>query len=89
VAGELGLGDVADDRDVRLGGGRRGGPCEQRERSAVPRGAERRGERRDLSGRGFQDGRELGFDDEQPLVLRAGVLVLGVADGPDQPLTVI
>ena len=60
---------------------------EQRERSTVPRGAECRRQRRDLSGRGFQDGRELGLDDEQPLVLRAGVLLLGVADGPDQPLT--
>ena len=63
-----------------------GASSEQRERPAVPRGPECRGQRRDLSARGFQDGRELGFDDEQPLVVRAGVLVLGVADGPDQPL---
>ena len=39
VAGELGLGDVADDRDVRAGGGRRRGPGQQRERPAVPRRA--------------------------------------------------
>ena len=50
VPGELGLGDVADDRDVRAGGGRRRGPREQRERPAVPRGAQCRGQRRDLSG---------------------------------------
>ena len=86
VAGELGLGDVADDRDMRAGGGRGRGPGQQRQRPAVPRGPECRGERRDLSGCGFQNGREFGFDDEQPFVVRAGVLVLGVTDGPDQTL---
>ena len=40
VPGELGLGDVTDDRDVRAGRGRWRGPREQRERSTVPRGAE-------------------------------------------------
>ena len=85
VPGELGLGDVADDRDVRAGGGRRRGPGQAARVATVPRRPECRRQRRDLAGRGLQNGRELGLDDEQPLVVRAGVLLLGVADGPDQP----
>ena len=39
VAAQLGLGDVPDDRDVRLGGARWRGASQQRERPSVPRRA--------------------------------------------------
>jgi hypothetical protein len=39
---QLGLGDVADHSNVRVGGARRGGACQDRQRPSVPRGAQRR-----------------------------------------------
>ena len=43
VAAQLVLGDVTDHRDVRAGGTRRRGAGQDRERPAVPRGAQGRG----------------------------------------------
>ena len=85
MAAQLGLGDVADQRDVRVAGARRGGAGQQRQWASVPCGAQRRRERGDLAAGGLQGAGELGFDDEQSAVGDTGVLVGRVADGPDQP----
>jgi hypothetical protein len=89
VAAQFVLGDVADQRNVRAGGARGTGAGQDRQRSSVPSGAQRRRESRDLAGGGLQDAGELGLDHQQSLVADAGVLGGRVAYCPDQPLAVI
>ena len=73
VTAQFGLGDVPDDRDVRLGGTCGRGAGQQRERPTVPGRTQGRRQRRELAAGGLQHRRELGLDHEQSLVDRAGV----------------
>ncbi len=89
VVAQLGGGDVPDDGDVRVwwrGPARCGSAARAGDRPTRSAASARVSRSRGMA---FSTRRELGFDDQQPLVAGAGILAGGVADRPDQPLAVI